>query len=66
MWITYSFYAFGNYAFGNYAYRILLNRAKECLLVSIAVSVVLGILVFLLSDVIPTVFSLTSVQYILF
>lgn len=61
MWITYSFYAFGNYA-----YRILLNRAKECLLVSIAVSVVLGILVFLLSDVIPTVFSLTSVQYILF
>lgn len=61
MWITYSFYAFGNYA-----YRILLSRAKECLLVSTVVSVILGILVFLLSDVIPTMFSLTSVQYALF
>ena len=54
------------YSLGNYAYRILLSKAKECLLVSIAVSIVLGILVFSLSDFIPHVFSLTEIQYDLF
>ncbi len=60
-WVTYSCYALGNYA-----YRILLSKAKECLLVSIAVSIVLGTFIFVLSDFIPIVFSLTSTQYDLF
>lgn len=60
-WVTYSCYALGNYA-----YRILLSRAKECLLASVAVSVVLGGLIFATSDFIPHAFSLTEAQYELF
>lgn len=44
----------------------MLSRAKEYLLVSLAVSIVLGTFIFVLSDSIPTVFSLTSTQYDLF
>lgn len=60
-WITYNVYALGCYG-----YRILLGKVKECLLVSIVTSVLLGALVWGFSNDIPHLFELTEVQHSLF
>jgi len=51
---------------GMNAYNVLQRRAKECLLVSIILSGILGLILFICSDWIPYVFSLTATQRILF
>lgn len=60
-WTTYCIYSIGSYA-----YRVVLDKAKSCFLIQVAASVVLGILLVLLSDRIPHIYSLTPEQYQLF
>lgn len=60
-WITYVVYSIGSYG-----YRVLLSEAKSCFLCQIIISVIVGIIVFILSNIIPHLYSLTSYQYALF
>lgn len=60
-WTTYC-----TYSIGSYAYRVVLSKAKSCFLIQVFVSVLLGILVYTLSPIIPHIYSLTDVQYTLF
>lgn len=60
-WITYCTYQIGSYAF-----RVLLSKEKTCLLLTMLTSIILGVLVFCCSDVIPHLYTLTDAQYDLF
>lgn len=60
-WTTYC-----TYSIGTYAYRVVLDKAKACFYIQLVMSVVLGICLYLLSSVVPHIYSLTDGQYILF
>lgn len=60
-WVTYA-----GYSVGCYAYRAVLSEGKACLYIQIAVSIILGILLYLLSPIIPRIYSLTVNQCVLF
>ena len=54
------------YALGMNAYNVLQSKAKECLLVSIVLGGVMGLVLFIFSNWIPYAFSLTATQRVLF
>lgn len=54
------------YNLGRYAHTILLDDDKICFCVNVAVSVVISLVLFVLSDKLPYLFRLTESQYILF
>lgn len=54
------------YSLGINAYNVLQSKAKECLLVSIVLGGVMGLVLFIFSNWIPYVFSLTATQRVLF
>lgn len=60
-WITYCIYQIGGYA-----YRILLSKEKNCMLISVITSIIVGITIVLLSNHIPKIYNLTDTQDILF
>lgn len=60
-WVTYKLYSLGSYG-----YRVLQDKAKLCLYLQMTLSVVVGFLVFSLSEFIPHIYSLTPEQYVLF
>lgn len=62
--ITWATYA--TYSIGAYAYRVVLSKTKSCFLIQVSVSILLGVLVYLLSPIIPHMYSLTDAQYELF
>ena len=60
-WITYC-----TYQMGGYAYRIMLSKEKNCLAITLIISILLGIIVFAFSHEIPHLYQLTNSQYELF
>lgn len=54
------------YKIGMYAYRIKLDRELNCFVLTVIISVVIGLMVFIASDKIIYLFSMTDAQYVLF
>lgn len=60
-WITYC-----TYQMGGYAYRIMLSKEKNCLAITLIISILLGIIIFTFSNKIPHLYKLTNNQYEVF
>lgn len=60
-WVTYDIYSIGSNS-----YEILFCKAKTCLFTSVIFALLIAVVLFPLSDIIPYAFSLTKSQYVLF
>lgn len=60
-WTTYC-----TYSIGMYAYCVVLDKSKMCFFIQMVVSIILSVLLYIFSSVIPHLYSLTNSQYALF
>ena len=51
---------------GSYAYRVVLDKGKTCIYINLAIAIILGAIVYLISPIVPHLYYLTDSQYMLF